>query len=173
MSNAKQTECGTLASRETLITMVEALSGALFFIDDTQTIVYANASAQVITGATLEEVRGNPFWRSVPQQESTSPTPENISHKPAAPRCCPGWFACRGRGSDARGDRVGDQRGTTRRRAHPTRGGDRQTAGRNPLVVLFCCQSRAGTRRHRASQHGINGPFRDPGSPAGRDVPSL
>ncbi len=72
MSNAKQTECGTLASRETLITMVEALSGALFFIDDTQTIVYANASAQVITGATLEELRGNPFWRSAPQLVSTA-----------------------------------------------------------------------------------------------------
>lgn len=72
MSNVKQTECGTLASRETLITMVEALSGALFFIDDTQTIVYANASAQVITGATLEELRGNPFWRSAPQLVSTA-----------------------------------------------------------------------------------------------------
>src|SRR5260370_503548 len=72
MSNAKQTECGTLASRETLITMVEALSGALFFIDDTQTIVYANASAQVITGAPLEELRGNPVWRSAPQLVSTA-----------------------------------------------------------------------------------------------------
>src|SRR6266851_2560374 len=72
MSNAKQTECDTLAWRETLITMVEALSGALFFIDDTETIVYANASAQVITGATLEELRGNPFWRSAPQLVSTA-----------------------------------------------------------------------------------------------------
>src|SRR6185312_8221430 len=71
MSMAKQTECDTLASRETLITMIEALSGALFFIDDTQTIVYANARAQDITGATLEELRGNPFWRSAPQLVST------------------------------------------------------------------------------------------------------
>src|SRR5260370_18780815 len=72
MSNAKQTECDTLASRETLITMIETLSGAFFFIDDTQSIVYANASAQVITGATLEELRGNPFWRSAPQLVSTA-----------------------------------------------------------------------------------------------------
>lgn len=72
MSNAKQTECDTLASRETLITLIETLSGALFFIDDTQTIVYANASAQAITGATLAELRGNPFWRSAPQLVSTA-----------------------------------------------------------------------------------------------------
>src|SRR6266851_629012 len=72
MSNAKQTECDTLAWRETLITLVETLSGAFFFIDDTETIVYANASAQVITGATLEELRGNPFWRSAPQLVSTA-----------------------------------------------------------------------------------------------------
>src|SRR5260370_1740730 len=72
MSNTKQTECDTLAWRETLITMVETLSGALFFIDDTETIVYANASAQVITGATLAELCGNPFWRSAPQLVSTA-----------------------------------------------------------------------------------------------------
>jgi PAS domain S-box-containing protein len=72
MSSAKQTECDTLASRETLTTMVEALSGAFFFIDDTQSIVYANASAQAITGATWEELRGNPFWRSAPQLVSTA-----------------------------------------------------------------------------------------------------
>src|SRR5260221_3975355 len=72
MSNAKQIECDTLAWRETLITMVETLSGAFFFIDDTQTIVYANASAQAITGATLAELRGNPFWRSAPQLVSTA-----------------------------------------------------------------------------------------------------
>src|SRR5258707_10564015 len=72
MSNAKQTECDTLAWRETLITMVETLSGAFFFIDDTEAIVYANASAQAITGATLAELRGNPFWRSAPQLVSTA-----------------------------------------------------------------------------------------------------
>ena len=48
MSNAKQIACDTLAWRETLITMVETLSGAFFFIDDTETIVYANASAQAL-----------------------------------------------------------------------------------------------------------------------------
>ena len=72
MSNTKQIECDTLAWRETLITMVETLSGAFFFIDDTQTIVYANASAQAITGATLEELCGNSFWRSAPQLVSTA-----------------------------------------------------------------------------------------------------
>src|SRR5260221_561177 len=72
MLNAKQTECDTLAWRETLITMVETLSGAFFFIDDTQTIVYANARAQAITGATLAELRGNSVWRSPPQLVSTA-----------------------------------------------------------------------------------------------------
>src|SRR5260221_12475147 len=72
MSNATQIECDTLAWRETLITMIETLSGAFFFIDDTQTIVYANARAQLITGATPEELRGNPFWSSAPQLVSTA-----------------------------------------------------------------------------------------------------
>jgi hypothetical protein len=39
MSNAKQTECDTLASCETLISMIETLPGAFFFIDNTDTIV--------------------------------------------------------------------------------------------------------------------------------------
>src|SRR5258708_31508243 len=52
--------------------MVEALSGAFFFLHDTPTIVYANARAQAITGATLEELRGNPFWSSAPQLVSTA-----------------------------------------------------------------------------------------------------
>src|SRR5258706_2411899 len=72
MSNAKQIECDTLAWRETLITMIETLSGAFFFLDDTQSIVYANASAQAITGATWEELCGNPFWRIAPQLVSTA-----------------------------------------------------------------------------------------------------
>ncbi|HEX6484136.1 MAG TPA: PAS domain-containing protein, partial [Ktedonobacteraceae bacterium] len=72
MSNAEQNACDTLASRETLVTMMETLSGALFFLDDTQTIVYANASAQAITGATPEELRGTPLWRSAPQLVSTA-----------------------------------------------------------------------------------------------------
>ena len=72
MSNAKQTQGDTLASREALITMIETLPGALFFIDDTNTIVYANARAQDITGTTPEELRGNPFWRSAPHLVSTA-----------------------------------------------------------------------------------------------------
>src|SRR5712692_1369147 len=72
MSHVKQTECDTLAARETLITMIETLSGAFFVIDDTQTIVYANARAQVITGATREELRGSLFWRSAPHLVSTA-----------------------------------------------------------------------------------------------------
>jgi PAS domain-containing protein len=82
MSNAKQTECDTLEPRETLITMIETLSGAVFFIDDAETIVYANGSAQVITGATLEELRGNPFWRSAPQLVSTALYSANRWPKP-------------------------------------------------------------------------------------------
>src|SRR5215472_3623536 len=72
MSNAKQTECDTLASHETLITMIETLPGALFVVDDAATIVYANARAQAMTGSTREELRGNPFWRSAPQLVSTA-----------------------------------------------------------------------------------------------------
>ena len=72
MSKAKQTECDAPASRETRLTMMETLCGALFFIDDTETIVYANASAQAITGATREELRGNSFWPSAPQLVSTA-----------------------------------------------------------------------------------------------------
>src|SRR5258708_950058 len=51
---------------------LETLPGALFFIDDTETIVYANASAQVLTGATREELCGNNFWRGAPQLVSTA-----------------------------------------------------------------------------------------------------
>ena len=72
MSNAKQTGCDTLESRETRLTMLETLSGALFFIDDTDTIVYANARAQAMTGATREKLAGNPFWRSAPELVSTA-----------------------------------------------------------------------------------------------------
>ncbi len=72
MSNAKQTECDTFASRETLNTLVETLPGALFVVDDTQTIVYANARAQAMLGATPEELRGNSFWRSAPHLVSTA-----------------------------------------------------------------------------------------------------
>src|SRR5713101_608628 len=72
MSNTKQTRRLTPASSDTLLTMLETLPGAFFFLNDTDTIVYANARAQAITGATLEELRGNPFWRSAPQLVSTA-----------------------------------------------------------------------------------------------------
>ncbi|HEX6478831.1 MAG TPA: PAS domain-containing sensor histidine kinase [Ktedonobacteraceae bacterium] len=66
MPNTKQAEC------KTLISMIETLSDAFFFIDDTDTIVYANAHARVLIGATREELGGNPFWSSAPQLVSTS-----------------------------------------------------------------------------------------------------
>ena len=73
MANRKQTERVIRASRKkTLITILETLPGALFVIDDAGTIVYANASAQALTGATSEELRGNLFWRCAPHLVSTS-----------------------------------------------------------------------------------------------------
>jgi PAS domain S-box-containing protein len=72
MSHTKQTGRVTSASSETLLTLLETLPGALFVVDDAATIVYANARAQVITGATLAELRGNSFWRSAPQLVSTA-----------------------------------------------------------------------------------------------------
>src|SRR5260221_4934527 len=72
MSHTKQTRRLTPASSETLLTMLETIPGAFFFLNDSDTIVYANASAQVITGATLEELRGNLFWPSAPHLVSTA-----------------------------------------------------------------------------------------------------
>src|ERR1700694_5528156 len=72
MSNAKQTRRLARASRETLITMLETLPGALFVVDDAQTIIYANASAQTLTGATAEHFVGNSFWRCAPHLVSPS-----------------------------------------------------------------------------------------------------
>ncbi len=72
MSHTKQTRRLTPASSETLLTMLETLPGAFFFLNDSDTIVYANAQAQVITGATREELHGNPFWRSAPHLVSTA-----------------------------------------------------------------------------------------------------
>ncbi len=67
MSNVKQTKRLTLASSETLLTMLETLPDALFVVDDAATIVYANASAQAMLGAPPEAFRGNSFWRCAPQ----------------------------------------------------------------------------------------------------------
>ena len=72
MSNAKQTRRLARASSETLITMLETLPGALFVVDDAQTIVYANASAQTLTGAPPQDCLGNPFWRCAAQLVSTA-----------------------------------------------------------------------------------------------------
>src|SRR6266478_6875086 len=72
MSNAKQTRRLPRASSETLITMIETLPSALFVVDDADTIVYANASAQTLTGAPPQECLGNPFWRCAAQLVSTA-----------------------------------------------------------------------------------------------------
>ncbi|EFH84520.1 PAS domain S-box protein [Ktedonobacter racemifer] len=72
MSNTKPTKRLTPASSETLLTLLETLPGALFVVDDAAKIVYANASAQTITGATREDVLGKPLWRGAPQLVSTA-----------------------------------------------------------------------------------------------------
>ncbi|EFH85118.1 PAS domain S-box protein [Ktedonobacter racemifer] len=72
MSDTPQIRRLTPASSETLLTILETLPGALFVVDDAATIVYANASAQTLTGATREELLGKPLWRGAPQLGSTS-----------------------------------------------------------------------------------------------------
>ncbi|GHO72426.1 hypothetical protein KSD_01970 [Ktedonobacter sp. SOSP1-85] len=72
MSNTKPTKRLTPASSETLLTLLETLPGALFVVDDAATIMYANASAQAILGATREDVVGKPLWRGAPQLVSTA-----------------------------------------------------------------------------------------------------
>jgi PAS domain S-box-containing protein len=52
--------------------MLETLPGALFVVDDADTIMYANASAQTLTGAPPQECLGNPFWRCAAQLVSTA-----------------------------------------------------------------------------------------------------
>ena len=72
MSNTKQTKCVIPTSCEKLLTILEALPGALFVVDDAATIVYANASAQALLGTTREDVLGKPLWRGAPQLVSTA-----------------------------------------------------------------------------------------------------
>ncbi|GLV61182.1 hypothetical protein KDH_79980 [Dictyobacter sp. S3.2.2.5] len=67
MSHTKQTRRITHASRGTLLHILEALPGAVLVIDDDATIVYANAHAQAMTGATPGEVVGTSLWRCAPQ----------------------------------------------------------------------------------------------------------
>ncbi|EFH86186.1 PAS domain S-box protein [Ktedonobacter racemifer] len=71
MPNPKPTERLTPALSETLLTLLETLPGALFVVDDAATIVYANASAQTLTGATRGELLGKPLWRGAPHLVST------------------------------------------------------------------------------------------------------
>ncbi|GHO63880.1 hypothetical protein KSC_027720 [Ktedonobacter sp. SOSP1-52] len=72
MSNTEQTQRLTPASSETLLTLLETLPGALFVVDDAAKIVYANASAQALLGATREDVVGKPLWRGASQLVSTA-----------------------------------------------------------------------------------------------------
>ncbi|GHO56722.1 PAS domain S-box protein [Ktedonobacter robiniae] len=62
----------TPESHETLLTILETLPGALFVLDDASIILYANASAQALLGATPETLVGNSFWRCAPQLVSTA-----------------------------------------------------------------------------------------------------
>src|SRR5258708_8336423 len=72
MSNTPQTTSLTRRRSETLLHMLETLPGAFFVLDDAATIVYANASAQAILGATQEDALGKPLWRGAPQLVSTA-----------------------------------------------------------------------------------------------------
>ncbi|WP_201389252.1 PAS domain S-box protein [Ktedonobacter sp. SOSP1-52] len=72
MFNPQSSESSMLTSREMLLITLETLPDALFVVDDATTIVYANASAQTMLGATREEVCGKPLWRCAPQLVSTA-----------------------------------------------------------------------------------------------------
>jgi PAS domain S-box-containing protein len=72
MLKIKQTKRLTRRRSETLLTLLEALPDALFVVNDAATIVYANASAQTLTGAPPEALRGNSFWRCAPHLVSTA-----------------------------------------------------------------------------------------------------
>src|SRR5260370_348991 len=72
MASIKPTNRVILASRDTLLTTLETLPDALFVLNDMGTIVYANASAQTITGVAQEAFLGKSFWRSAPQLVSAA-----------------------------------------------------------------------------------------------------
>lgn len=61
----------TSGSCEVPLHILETLPGAFFFIDGTEAIVYANASARALTGASLQTLQGHGFWRSAPQLVSS------------------------------------------------------------------------------------------------------
>ncbi|GHO63402.1 hypothetical protein KSC_022940 [Ktedonobacter sp. SOSP1-52] len=54
------------------MTILDTLPDAVFFLDETEAIVYMNAQAQTIIEATPQDVLGKSFWRSVPQLVCTS-----------------------------------------------------------------------------------------------------
>src|ERR1700724_198053 len=72
MSHTNQSSRLTPASCETLMRMLETLPDAVFVVDDADTIVYANARAQAMPGATREDVCGTSLWRCAPHLVSTS-----------------------------------------------------------------------------------------------------
>ncbi|GHO63315.1 hypothetical protein KSC_022070 [Ktedonobacter sp. SOSP1-52] len=80
MLKTKQTKQRLMRdSNETLITTLETLPGALFVLDETATIVYINASAQAMLGASPETLIGNNFWCSAPHL--VSPALYQAAHK--------------------------------------------------------------------------------------------
>src|SRR5689334_11643075 len=72
MSNTPQTRRLPPALSETLLTLLETLPGAFFVVDDAAMIVYANASAQALIGATGEDVCGKLLWSSATPLVSTA-----------------------------------------------------------------------------------------------------
>jgi PAS domain S-box-containing protein len=72
MWNTTQTKRVTPASRDTLFTILETLPGAFFVLDETDTVMYANASAQTMLDATPEALHGHSFWRAAPQLVSAA-----------------------------------------------------------------------------------------------------
>ncbi len=63
MSNRSQTRPLTPTTCERLFVLLETLPSALLLIDDTTTIMYANASARAIAGAPQEDLCGKSLWR--------------------------------------------------------------------------------------------------------------
>ncbi len=67
MSKTKQTKRVTPASSDTLLPILEALPSAFFVLDETDTIVYANTSAQAMLGTPSEAFHGSSFWHCAPE----------------------------------------------------------------------------------------------------------
>src|SRR5258708_35987773 len=72
MAHAKQTRRVTPASSKTLMNILETLPGALFVVEDADTVVYTNAIAQAMSGALPEACIGNSFWRGASLQVTTT-----------------------------------------------------------------------------------------------------